>query len=1015
MPNNNDPHEFVLRKILALFHDPPNKAEILSYNFSLKDLNYNSRVKGDYISHEEVAEFIFNRFLSDLSINFGSYGVKYADWLSSSIDRYMFGAIAHESSYTVKEVKLRNIIYPKFIVELKKGDKKKDIMDEACTFIYELKQPFLSLLFKYIINKDYENLMLFYQVLYLIYELLWIDLNYSTGPSDTRVPTHQIFDHLYSSASMINWLPKSKPRSKRRLFMMGLDIVGVADFIGKGRKVRDLWVSSYLVSALIWYILLHFINTYGPDTVIFPSLRFNQFYAFYVYEKLRKTYSTDEGMKNVINRVKDLITKYVFNNDDLFLEDKLGIPPYPIVPGRATLVLPSFEIENERIIRIRKRKKFENEVNARFNEGWKKLVDTIEKLAECKLDEPFWNIVCNVIKNHKDMLTTPPLRLRVKIVEKKTNSKNVIKWWNYYDEMYRELVNEFKKSKLVKVTPESQLRLNSSNYETCTSCGVLPAVISVPRSDQEKSNFMHEWGLTENKNKLENLEKIISPGERLCPVCLVKRAIGVEPRVLRTLLLDEDPEEVVEFIKEHNISVFIPSTSHIASVDLYEKHCVKDKNLDESERVKRISMWRKFNEYKGCAYLDQDPEELWFSEERREEFARLGLTPKSPYYALVRADSDYLGDLLEGKLTPYLAGIIDSDYYGGNMDNKEVIDFLKDYYVSQVSADNERLVEAAIFLVEKVGKCDLEYLARNLRFRSKRNLIGKSRSFKIKDSIEAIKYFKESLEKQRIILTPAFHISISSALNRALLYEIKLVNELGGFVIYAGGDDLLAMFPADKVIDFLKDSRLAFAGRKKDIDSENDSGIHVAGNGFYKIKEAYYPAMAVVGRTYSVVFSRYDDPLQYVIQLSYDLVEKLKERVYINYNNEKRLKDLTFFYFNGDLAVIPNSFQRPIEEVGEIIDVLEKLKKLLDEGELSTRFLYDYIERRELLHSLYSHGNEESIRKYLSYLFSRHSNAKNPLDTVNLNYLISNVVWDDGRTSYVIDELIKALIILKRW
>jgi CRISPR-associated protein Cmr2 len=69
-----------------------------------------------------------------------------------------------------------------------------------------------------------------------------------------------------------------------------------------------------------------------------------------------------------------------------------------------------------------------------------------------------------VLKLTKDLLQTTPLNIRVKQVsvtkdEIFNNSKLRSDSWKIYDNKYRQLVSEFKKSKLVKVTLESRLKL----------------------------------------------------------------------------------------------------------------------------------------------------------------------------------------------------------------------------------------------------------------------------------------------------------------------------------------------------------------------------------------------------------------------------------------------------------------------------------------------------------------------------------------------------------------------------
>ncbi len=72
--------------------------------------------------------------------------------------------------------------------------------------------------------------------------------------------------------------------------------------------------------------------------------------------------------------------------------------------------------------------------------------------------------------------------------------------------------------------------------------------------------------------------------------------------------------------------------------------------------------------------------------------------------------------------------------------------------------------------------------------------------------------FKEFLEKQRP-LSPGYHLQFSEALaNFALLCARPIVEAFDGRLIYAGGDDVLALLPADTALACAQALRLAFRG-----------------------------------------------------------------------------------------------------------------------------------------------------------------------------------------------------------
>lgn len=246
----------------------------------------------------------------------------------------------------------------------------------------------------------------------------------------------------------------------------------------------------------------------------------------------------------------------------------------------------------------------------------------------------------------------------------------------------------------------------------------------------------------------------------------------------------------------------------------------------------------------------------------------------------------------------------------------------------------------------------------------------------------SINYFESIFKSDRITITPAWHIAISSALNRGLLLELEIVNKHRGFVIYAGGDDLLVMLPVDEVLDFIKESRRAFSG----FGSEKIGKVLVE-NGFFKINNAYYPSLPIVGRSYSVIIAHYADPLFAVVNDSYNLLKEGKENVRyrIKYDTDLKYvkKDIAIFRYQGLTSVIPLSLKRPIvnsindfSKIASILDIVSKLKKEIDEGKISASLLYDYEDYKDLI--FVSSENEKYVtRAILDYWIKSNSQREN--------------------------------------
>ncbi len=84
-------------------------------------------------------------------------------------------------------------------------------------------------------------------------------------PADTRQPDHPLHQHLSLTAALATSLPRPA--------LLVCSIGPVQEFIAAARRTQDLWMGSYLLSYLIWAALRTLAETYGPDAILFPSLR----------------------------------------------------------------------------------------------------------------------------------------------------------------------------------------------------------------------------------------------------------------------------------------------------------------------------------------------------------------------------------------------------------------------------------------------------------------------------------------------------------------------------------------------------------------------------------------------------------------------------------------------------------------------------------------------------------------------------------------------------------------------
>lgn len=1051
-------HEIYKLKSAALLHDPPDKPCLRSERRKHEDVAKDParKVFGDEIE----------RLLDDERI-------KIADKIASSFDRWPLSIFMGEkyihNAFSENEVVLKNIVSPNMeqkLSELKNYENYIDRENNYDNYIDSLHNALNSI----------GDWRLKYHTFYLLYELLWIASDLPVGPAETRVPTHTVFDHNYATAAMVNWVIYKKEeddkKDKINGLLVGLDVAGVQEFIASSRKLRDAWASSYIVSALTWYAIVELVDKLGPDIVLMPSLRINPFYLSWLESRINAL----EALKEARDLIRDLI--YLTCKIKKMYEN-LDMPPYPVIPGRVTLVLPPWDFVKE-LLKI-KAEKPEEYFKERFRKGWELLwrisEDYSDKVVKEKDIEPIWKIIAKALEYYREELSrygfdkVTPVELRVVTVDVNADSGEE-DLWRIYDNKYEELSAKMGLMKYRRKRPEVEVKLyeltektfngnslgfpkkSERGFDYCTSCGRVPAMLVIPNDDTEYKEFLKKE-ILENKEEIEEeyekIRIILSPGEKLCPWCFLKRIMGIEPRILKALVMGLDERDVEKFVndlffiksKTVKFSLTFPSTSDIASarlkdmmIRMLENEPERGKNflnglqaylssqlrsnykpnplwVFEKELVEKIEKLglnddykNKNNDYKSIltTIIAMDPEELWFhsDNERKRNWnsllSKYGLSDFVwRYYALVRADGDSIGDLLEGKLTAFLAGVLDEKiYYEKNEREKieKAKNFLKNYIIHSCKGKYKDFISKVINCIDHIDEC-IDELAQLLV--SDVHEINQDEARKrIKKVANKL---KDVLNELRIPVTPAYHVTISSALMRAALLDIALIAEDDGFVVYAGGDDLLAFVSVDKALDIVQRTRLSWGGLEGSI------GDIKLSNGFFHYKNALLPMLPSVGRSYSVYIAHYHHPLSLVLFESKGLLEDAKDKYLLTQSrfdsNILSGKDVLIITYNPrggkESTVLPLSWHRPItyldicdnksceqlsyEKLSEIASLISNAKKLLEyvderigsQAIVSRSFLYDFVEKdtSDLLITLTNKNALNTIKSVIRYIVLR--------------------------------------------
>ena len=89
-------------------------------------------------------------------------------------------------------------------------------------------------------------------------------------PADTRVPDHTIWAHLDLTSAFCGAFATD---AKQQPALLNVSFGPVQSFIAAGRSTSDLWAGSHFLSRIAWEGMKVVCERLGPDAIIFPQLR----------------------------------------------------------------------------------------------------------------------------------------------------------------------------------------------------------------------------------------------------------------------------------------------------------------------------------------------------------------------------------------------------------------------------------------------------------------------------------------------------------------------------------------------------------------------------------------------------------------------------------------------------------------------------------------------------------------------------------------------------------------------
>jgi len=743
---------FWILKINALLHDPPHK----SLNIT---------------SHTRIAEVLANC----LNLTLNNYNFKQPDWIASAADRPNFPNYDHiggvDFSYLTHPlagVRL-NLAKGKLLPSHINEGHLTEIIKQSLTFI------------KPEIQQDPEKLF------------LWLWRSWSSQiqqtegnqlgalwdllPADTRIPDHSIWAHQALTSAIA--ATESNPA-----FLL-FTISPVQAFINASRRTQDLWAGSYLLSYLNWAAIEVIAEEIGPDAVIFPNL---------VGQPLCDQWLYNKGIISQKPKLEDLIL--------------------PSLPNRFLAIVPYEQGEN-----------LAKKAASSIRSQWRDITKQVREDLESLFDYPIaW---AKTWERQTENLFSTYWQVYPWIIKDKNLDQSKPLFFLSPHEPY--LGSE--KAKNIKKILEVYVKSPSQGG------GQYPVNIGAIYSSLY---FITEKALGSRKG-LRNFRQVKETGE--------KSTLSGERSTVYNGVDDMQNNEVVNF--DYTTRKEIREFCNILAKKLqkqgrYEIQEEGKERLDAVELTKRCS-WRSYFEKKFNDSSQKQEQKLPFPS----TYSVAGASFKNDILTqFLQPNSNSLREALENWVK-IIYPIV------GNLVARNVIPFLankvdeSDHLLNKFLRLDGRLLYEETYedlseFAEGVEKDKIDKALRKLQYllnvAKKEYSISKPRKYFAvlmmdgdemgkwlsgdkmpkyqdvlhpitKNRLEAIEDWQEILETKRL-MSPAIHGFISKALGD---FSLKLVRHIveklhPGKLLYAGGDDVLALLPLSSVLEVARELRAAFSG-----------------------------------------------------------------------------------------------------------------------------------------------------------------------------------------------------------
>jgi CRISPR-associated protein Cmr2 len=248
-------------KIIALLHDPPGKILGLA-GHQRRAFELVERIIGGEAFRQRFGKAASELTRRDFEATREGELIKEADRIASAIDRAAFPDQTRlESAEFVRNAQIRHPFSGRTLPLPLTGSAQDSVAQDILDFASGQADP----------RKKY-------LALWRTLPLLSADSVTRLLPPDTRIVDHTLWAHLDVTSGLVSALPE--------VAMLQMSVGPVQTFIFEARRTQDLWMGSYLLSYLAWTGIKVIAEKYGPDAMLYPSLRGHPWMDRWLQEEL---------------------------------------------------------------------------------------------------------------------------------------------------------------------------------------------------------------------------------------------------------------------------------------------------------------------------------------------------------------------------------------------------------------------------------------------------------------------------------------------------------------------------------------------------------------------------------------------------------------------------------------------------------------------------------------------------------------------------------------------------------